>query len=145
MSVIFRRTAILALLISIAGCGDPERPDFVDTGRWYSAEHVEQGRALFQTHCASCHGDQAQGLADDWRKTDAQGNYPPPPLNGSAHAWHHPLVVLETTIKEGGASFGGVMPGFADRLSDSETRSTIAYFQSSWTEEVYARWAEIND
>lgn len=145
MPVTIRKVAVLVLLISNAGCGNPERPASIDSGRWYTAEQAEQGHALFQMHCASCHGDQAQGLADDWRKADAQGNYPPPPLNGSAHAWHHPLAVLETTIKEGGIPLGGVMPGFADRLSDHEMRLTIAYFQSHWSGEIYARWQEINN
>ncbi len=145
MSFAIRKAIVLLIIFLTAGCGKSEAPAFVDSGRWYTAEQAEQGHALFQTHCASCHGDQAQGLADDWRKTDAQGNYPPPPLNGSAHAWHHPLVVLETTIKEGGIPVGGTMPGFAAILSDDEMRSTIAYFQSLWADEIYARWAEIDE
>lgn len=128
----------------IAGCGTDEPIDSPVPGRWYTNEQVEQGRELYQTHCASCHGDRAQGLAADWRKTDANGNYPPPPLNGSAHAWHHPLEVLETTIAEGGEPIGGVMPAFADSLDEQGIRATVAYFQNFWLGEIYAQWEEID-
>ncbi len=111
--------------------------------RWYSVDEVAQGKTLFLSHCASCHGQSAEGTAE-WRKTDANGNYPPPPLNGSAHGWHHSLSVLEQTIAMGGARFGGVMPGFSGELSSDEARTTIAYFQSFWPEDVYLRWHEIN-
>lgn len=114
-------------------------------GRWYSDGQVARGEVLYQLHCAACHGGQAEGLADDWRKLDSNGNYPPPPLNGSAHAWHHPTEVLMQTIKEGGAALGGVMPPFEDVLEEAEMLATIAYFQSLWADDIYERWAEIND
>lgn len=141
------RTQWLTLALAAAtlnGCGAEEADVDPVTGRWYTQAQIEQGRALYRTHCASCHGERAQGLAADWRKTDANGNYPPPPLNGSAHAWHHPLVVLERTIAEGGAAFGGVMPGFAETLSDDDVRAAIAYFQSLWPDDIYGRWQEID-
>jgi mono/diheme cytochrome c family protein len=113
------------------------------TGRWYSEEQLEQGQALFLTHCSTCHGERAEGTAE-WRKTDADGNYPPPPLNGSAHAWHHSLPILERSIAMGGVPNGGVMPGFAGTLSSEEMQATIAYFQHFWPDEIYARWVKIN-
>lgn len=141
-----KTTAIISLgTVLLAACGADEATVSAQSGRWYTAEQAELGRSLFQTHCASCHGDRAQGLAEDWRKTDADGNYPAPPLNGSAHAWHHPMVVLEATIIDGGVPLGGVMPGFASTLSENEVRAVIAHFQSLWTDDIYARWQEIND
>ena len=136
--------AVSLTTVTLLGCQQEPEASAAPTGRWYSAEQVAIGRELFQTHCASCHGDRAQGLAEDWRKPDAHGNYPPPPLNGSAHAWHHPKVVLELTIANGGAALGGVMPGFDSTLDADETAATIAYFQSLWSDEIYARWAEID-
>ena len=138
------RIVQLLAVAGLAGCSPGDAGSGSVDGRWYTAEQDDQGQALFSTHCASCHGDRAQGLAEDWKKTDANGNYPPPPLNGSAHAWHHPLVVLENTIAAGGAPVGGVMPGFAGTLGDEEARATIAYFQSLWSDEIYARWQEID-
>jgi len=111
-----------------------------ESPRWYSDEQVRQGEALFREHCASCHGPNAESTPN-WKQTDADGNYPPPPLNGTAHAWHHDLDLLRRTIREGGARIGGKMPGFADRLGAAEIDSVIAYFQAQWPEEIYQRWS----
>ena len=139
------KLTIAALCVSIVvGCS-AEMPG-ADTvaGRWYTPDEVAKGKTLFLSHCASCHGQSAEGTTD-WRTTDANGNYPPPPLNGSAHGWHHPLSSLEQTIARGGAQFGGVMPGFSGTLSEDEVRATISYFQSFWSNGVYDRWQEINN
>lgn len=114
----------------------------VDDGRWYTSAQLRQGEELFQANCSACHGESAASTVD-WRKTDALGNYPPPPLNGTAHAWHHPMSVLVQTIENGGAPVGGVMPAFGGKFNDNEIRATIAYFQSFWSDEIYARWQEI--
>lgn len=108
--------------------------------RWYSERQVSEGEQLFLQNCASCHGRNAESTPD-WKQTDANGNYPPPPLNGTAHAWHHDLDLLRKTVREGGAKLGGQMPGFADRLSTAEIDSVIAYFQSKWPDELYERWS----
>lgn len=130
---------LMVAVAALAGCNrDVRSADAVD-GRWYTAAQVAQGRELFRRHCASCHGAQAEGTAQ-WRRPDSDGNYPPPPLNGSAHAWHHSLESLDRTIAVGGAPFGGVMPGFAGTLSEAERLATIAYFQSHWPSEIYDRW-----
>ena len=63
--------------------------------RWYNQSDVDKGSTLFKQNCSSCHGVNAEGTPD-WKKTDSNGKYPPPPLNGSAHAWHHSIEVLQT-------------------------------------------------
>lgn len=73
-------------------------------------------------------------------KTDSNGNYPSPPLNGSAHAWHHDFSILKNTIKDGGAKLGGIMPPFKDKLSEHEIEFVIAYFQSKWPNKQYQGW-----
>ena len=108
--------------------------------RWYSDEQYTQGKQLFSQNCASCHGQNAEATPN-WKQTDANGNYPPPPLNGSAHAWHHDLDLLRRTIREGGAKLGGQMPGFEGRLSAAEIDSVIAFFQSRWPDDIYQRWS----
>ena len=72
--------------------------------RWYSDDQVTRGEQLFRLNCASCHGRNAEATPD-WKQTDANGNYPAPPLNGTAHAWHHDLDLLRRTIREGGATW----------------------------------------
>ena len=111
------------------------------TERWFNQAVVDYGAGLFQQNCAVCHGANAEGTSD-WKKTDANGNYPPPPLDGSAHAWHHSIPQLVRSIKEGGIKLGGVMPPFADKLSDQDVLAVIAYFQSRWPDETYTRWHE---
>ena len=111
-----------------------------DNGRWYSSDQHDKGELLFQQNCASCHGANAE-LSIDWKKTDSNGKYPPPPLNGTAHAWHHSLQQLKQTIKLGGVPLGGVMPAFESKLSDSNIDAIISYFQSKWPEQTYRKWS----
>ena len=111
--------------------------------RWYNQAVVDYGAPLFQQNCALCHGVDAEGTKE-WKKLDENGNYPPPPLNGTAHAWHHSIPQLARSIKEGGIKLGGVMPAFGDKLTDQEVLAVIAYFQSKWPDEVYDVWHDRN-
>jgi thiol:disulfide interchange protein DsbC len=108
--------------------------------RWYTNEQASQGEKLFRRNCAACHGQNAEATPD-WKKTDANGNYPPPPLNGTAHAWHHDLDLLRRTVREGGAKLGGQMPAFEKILDAEEVDSVIAFFQSKWPDDIFQRWA----
>ncbi len=110
-------------------------------GKWYSAEQVALGEDVFNAHCLSCHGVRARG-AENWRKPLASGAYPPPPLDGSAHTWHHSLAQLRRSVENGGAAFGGQMPPFGEVLSEEERDAVIAYFQSLWPGRVYEIWSE---
>lgn len=108
--------------------------------RWYSDQQEKQGARVFQQNCATCHGQNAEATPN-WKQTDANGIYPPPPLNGTAHAWHHDLDLLRKTIREGGLKLGGVMPPFEGKLSSEQIDQAIAYFQSKWPEQLYQKWA----
>ena len=132
---------LLIMLLSLSACGDTQTPV---EGRWYSEEQVAAGEPLYQTYCSVCHGADGSATAE-WRTVDAAGNYPPPPLNGSAHTWHHPLEVLDATIVAGGAEFGGVMPGFGEVLDAEDRLAIIAWFQSLWSDDIYQRWREIDE
>ena len=107
--------------------------------RWYNAEHVALGAPLYQQHCAGCHGLQAQG-APNWQRLEPDGLYPPPPLNGSAHTWHHSLKGLYRTIWFG----QNKMPAHKDRLSKAEILAILAWLQSHWPDEIYAAWDKLN-
>ncbi len=131
---------ILSLMFSlwVATVRSADPPAIV---RWYSYEQVEQGRGLFIKYCAACHKADASGT-QDWKKPLADGNYPPPPLNGSAHSWHHSKSVLKSTIARGGKQWDGVMPAFGGILNDAEQDQIISYFQSYWSDEKYKIWIE---
>lgn len=138
------RNAIWVVGIILYACVEDPVPEQPLPGRWYSAAQVSAGADLYQTHCAVCHAADGSATAD-WRTPDENGIYPPPPLDGSAHTWHHPLAMLEQTIVDGGAPFGGVMPGFGSVLDSSERRAIIAWCQSLWSDEIYARWRTIDE
>lgn len=107
--------------------------------RWFAPRHAEAGRPLYLQHCAACHGDRGQG-APQWQRPNPDGSMPPPPLNGTGHAWHHPLKALVTTIANG----QGTMPGWRNKLQKPEMLAIIAWFQSLWPDEIYAAWARMD-
>ncbi len=111
-----------------------------ESGRWYSPNQASRGELLFRDNCSSCHGVNAEATAN-WKQTDSNGKYPPPPLDGSAHTWHHSLESLKLTIREGGAQIGGMMPAFEAKLNEGDMDAVIAYFQSKWPEPTYRLWA----
>ncbi|MCP5348295.1 MAG: cytochrome c [Pseudomonadales bacterium] len=138
----------------MTGCGDdtgesvsasPVPADLTMTarpGRWYDSGRLQQGAAVFAGNCAGCHGQLAQGLTEDWKTRLPDGSFPPPPLNGSAHAWHHPRVQLLQVIDTGGIPYGGQMPAFQEVLNDDQKLAAIAFFQNFWDDETYAVWLD---
>lgn len=129
-------TSIAVFLLS--GCSENDNAQKT-SGRWYTQLQVDRGRAVFKNNCSGCHGENAQGTPD-WKKALPDSSNPPPALNGSAHAWHHPLRILKRTIDIGGAPIGGKMPAFKNKLNEEENEAAIAYFQSYWSAEIYNAW-----
>ncbi len=107
--------------------------------RWYSADNVSRGAPIYAQTCAGCHGKVAQG-SFAWRQRLADGTFPPPPLNGTAHTWHHPMGGLSSQIKFGAPGGKGSMPGFSQGLSDQDVTDVIAWFQDTWSDEIYTNW-----
>ena len=105
---------------------------------------MTRGRKLFLQDCAVCHGQMAEG-APNWRQRDPDGKYPPPPLNGTGHAWHHPKKALRMTIRDGTQKIGGKMPAWGDKLSDQDIDDIIAWFQGEWPSEIYQAWHRRNE
>lgn len=155
----FVRGVFSALFVSVflAGCSqkdstesasDTQSPavtvplvDQKTTGRWYSDEQAATGLKIYAMFCASCHGPTGAATSD-WKTPNADGNYPPPPLDGSAHSWHHSLAILDKVITDGGAPIGGVMPAWGNVLNADQRLQVIAGFQSFWPDEVYRVWIE---
>jgi mono/diheme cytochrome c family protein len=122
----------LLLMVALPAVAQPGQ-------RWYQPAHAALGKQLYQQHCASCHEPDASG-DPAWRTRNAKGLLPPPPLNGTAHSWHHPLAVLYRQIMRGSAPGVGDMPAFRDKLSRGQALAIIAYFQSLWPDEIYQAW-----
>ncbi len=143
----------LVNLVGLAGCDNPqEATGNIDNReapvqkqarieRWYSTAQVQRGGVLFQANCASCHMPDASGTPN-WNEPNSEGKYPPPPLNGTAHTWHHPLSVLRRTIRVGGVPLGGTMPGFSNKLNSVQINDIIAWVQSHWSDRIYGIWHE---
>lgn len=110
--------------------------------RHHDPQKVAVGAQVFRQHCAVCHGDHGQG-APNWRQKDADGLYPPPPLNGSGHEWHHSTAALRGIIKNGSPPGKGRMPAWNGTLSDAEIDAVIEWFQSQWPDQVYAAWIDM--
>jgi thiol:disulfide interchange protein DsbC len=125
---------ILSCLLSISNFA------LAEEGRWYNQDQVQRGEGLFQNNCASCHGANAEATSN-WKQKDSEGKFPPPPLNGTGHAWHHSPVQLSKTIQQGSIQLGGVMPAFGSTLSDEDIDAVIAFFQSKWPDQTYQKWA----
>lgn len=144
-----RTLFILSLFFALSQCDGRVNEAVVSSQnknaelRWYAVEQARLGARVFSENCAICHGAEAQGLYEDWRQRLDDGSFPPPPLNGSAHAWHHPLPVLLQVINYGGEALGGKMPGFSEQLNEDEKLAAIAYFQSYWSDEIYANWQQM--
>ncbi|MCG8074568.1 MAG: cytochrome c [Candidatus Thiodiazotropha taylori] len=141
------------LTSALAGCSD-QKPATAESNsdlastfpttlseRWYTQKQVARGQDLYQTYCAECHKPDASGTTE-WRTLDVNGKLPPPPLNGTAHTWHHPLSVLRRTVRLGGVPLGGSMPGFSDKLSAEQIDEILAWIQTHWSDEIYRIWYE---
>lgn len=139
---------IAMLVLGLSACSEQEPQGHIGHGllpvesapvaRVQDFARIANGRRLFDLHCAVCHGVQAEG-APNWRFRDESGHFPPPPLNGTAHAWHHPWEELHEIIRDGQNN----MPAWGGVLSSEEIDDTIAWFQSLWPDEVYAAWHRI--
>jgi len=141
-------TFFVATSLLITACSEPATTTGSTTtaptadeknGRWYSEQQVLLGKSVYEANCIDCHNPKARGIFN-WKQPLEDGSYAPPPLNGSAHAWHHPMSVLLRTINDGGILMGGKMPPFKDVLSDEEKVAVISYFQSFWNDDIYSRW-----
>ena len=105
-------------------------------------KRVALGQQLFKIHCVKCHGNQGQG-DPNWRKKDSQGHWPPPPLNGSGHSWHHSVTWLRAMIRDGSPVGQGNMPAWKNQLKGEEITALVAYIQSLWPEKIYQHWLKI--
>ena len=123
----------IPLIILLAGCNPEEKNK-------NSGSMVLLGEKIYNKNCLSCHGPKGQGLAKDWKVKDENGNYPAPPLNGTAHTWHHSPEQLLYTINRGGVEMGGQMPAFEKRLTEEEKKALIEYMYSLWPKEIQEKY-----
>lgn len=144
---------ILASLLAglaLTGCDDAPSgssgaadAESVSLDRKLDATQVTRGKTVYEKHCMECHGDAGKGQPGDWRIRDADGYFPPPPLDDSAHAWHHPTAALLEVIRDGSPQGLGKMPAWKDTLSEQEMQDVVAYIKSLWSDPVYRLWQKM--
>ena len=104
---------------------------------------LELGKALYYTHCASCHGNNLQGQPKWKTSLDEDGHNYAPPLNGTGHTWHHSEEQLYNIIRYGltfyNQNYKGKMKG-NDQLSDGDVLSILEYIKSVWPESIQKKY-----
>jgi mono/diheme cytochrome c family protein len=136
-------TPLLAALLAGLTLTACERLPFADAAppdRYRDAQQIARGQAVYMQHCMSCHGVEGKGLPGDWRIRDADGRFPPPPLDDSAHAWHHPTADLLEMIRDRSPAGQGNMPAWNGKLSEQAMQDVVAYIKSLWSDPVYQLW-----
>lgn len=119
------------LVLALMGCA-AQPPEATLT------EREKQGKALYESHCAACHGVRGEGTVADWRRPNPDGTFPPPPHDDTGHTWHHPDGYLYAAVQDGGSSPGSAMPAFGEALTHEEIVATLDYIKTFWSEESRA-------
>lgn len=127
----------------LSGCG----PSGTGANPRDSAQ-VSRGAAVYQQHCASCHGANLEGQAN-WKERLPNGRLPAPPHDASGHTWHHPDAALFDITKRGAAAVVGGghesdMPSFGGVMSDQDIWAVLAYIKSRWPVSIQEKQAQIN-
>lgn len=107
-----------------------------------SANVITEGRTLYESYCASCHGFALEGQAD-WKENNPDGSFRAPPHDETGHTWHHSDAYLVESIKLGGvrlpANIGvSAMPAYADILTDAQIDAILGYIKSDWPDDILA-------
>ena len=105
-------------------------------------EVVAQGRQIYTTNCASCHGVNLEGQPD-WQQANPDGSLRAPPHDETGHTWHHGDTSLIESIKLGGARLPAnvgisTMPAYNVILTDQEITAVLTYIKNTWPNDIQA-------
>ena len=135
----FERLQIFLLFFVLAGvgCGSAE-----PVALKFDSAEIAQGKAIYQTHCARCHGINLEGGYD--------GTFPVPSHNVEGHTWHHPDSFLLDRIRNGkligdSAEYipgSGGMPAYKELLTESEIQAVLNYIKNEWPPYIQATQAQ---
>jgi mono/diheme cytochrome c family protein len=110
----------------------------------FDVDAVNRGAVLYQSHCAQCHGPQAQGHPD-WKRGREEGFAAAPPLNGTGTDWQLSKRQMINIIRNGRKLNGvPVMPAWKGRVKDGQIEDIITWFQATWPADVYEKWRRAN-
>ena len=112
------------------------------------ADLIADGKILYATHCASCHGVRLEGQPE-WRVRLANGLLPAPPTTpADIHGIMVTLIFFAVT-KYGierllGEPYPNAMPIYDSVLSDREIVAVLSYIKSQWPAEIQNRHDRLN-
>ena len=92
-------------------------------------DSAEVGRQVFLRICAECHGENAQGYANELQA---------PALDHTEHASEHPDQQIHDWIVNGKLGLGRQMPPLGAQLGDAEVHAVIAFLHTLWSPEQLA-------
>ncbi len=144
----FKLALGLFVFISLAAVGSfviAKQTAYNTPGNPANHKSVEQGKVLYVSMCAECHGVNLEGQAN-WDTQNADGSFPAPPHDVSGHTWHHDDMFIFEYIKTGGTAmnppqFVSDMPKYSEYMTDSEVWAVLAYIKSTWPEHIQAKQA----
>jgi mono/diheme cytochrome c family protein len=92
----------------------------------HTAANIADGKRLFETNCALCHGPAGLGNGEAGKALN------PPPANIAVNIKRRMATdgYVYWTIAEGGAPVGSQMPPFKDVLKKDEIWKTILYLRT---------------
>lgn len=111
---------------------------------------VSQGRKVYRTYCAACHGVKLEGQPE-WRRRMENGRLPAPPHDATGHTWHHPEQTLFEITKYGPAfliqdsSYQSDMPAYEGVLTDEDIIAVLSFIKSQWPERIQTRHGYLNE
>jgi len=131
----FAAICLLALLIFFVRNGSRSATAPTDRADSTNAELVAQGRQIYVTRCAGCHGADLKG-EQGWPQPRSNGTMPASPLDQSGPARQHDDIWIFTTIKQGGQAtaapgYTSSMPAFGG-LTDAQIWAVLSYIKSTW-------------
>ena len=126
--------AVCLTALVLAACTSPTSTPTVTA----PPDPAVQGRQVFLRVCAQCHGENAEGYANELAA---------PALDSTEHASEHPDPQIHDWIVNGKLGLGRQMPAYDDQLGDDEVHMVIAYLHTLWTQEqlevqqdITSRW-----
>ncbi len=103
-----------------------------ETGKAPDPASAERGAKLYKKYCVSCHGVKAIGEQIPPPMLRSPDYFPAPPLDDTAHAWHHSDENLVKTILEGSPRTKR-MPAWKVTMTKKQVEDVVAYIKSLWS------------
>ena len=131
---------VLALAVVIIRSSARPTTASMDRADVTNAEFVAQGKHIYATRCASCHGSDLKG-EQGWPQPRPNGVMPAAPLDQSGQTWQQDDQWLFTTIKYGGQAtaspgYASAMPAVGGGLTDADIWAVISYVKSTWPKHI---------